>query len=193
MKRTLVYNITFLLVIMLCFPALSSADDAYKNHPGYVDFGNLEGFMDAEETVEVFIRGPLLKFVSKATQKEDPDLSKLLDNLVVIKVNVFSLEGKDENKVLTLMKDVSKKLTSKNWEAMVRVKEQDERVEIFTLFDKADEMQGLTLMVLDNGDHEAVFINIAGKIDPEQLGKLGDKLNIPELNDVKIDTNTEKK
>lgn len=189
MKKIIFYNIIIIFLLLMCFQGYAISDESYKNHPGYVDFGNLEGFMDAEETVEVFIRGPILKFVSKATQQEDPQLSKFLNDLVIIKVNVFSLEGKDENKVLSLIGDVAKKLKNKNWDPMVRVKEKDERVEIFTLSDKGNEMQGLTIMVLDNADNEAVFINIAGKIDPEQLGKLGDKFDIPELGDVPTDKN----
>lgn len=194
MKKILIYNIIFVLLICISLPNFARADDSYKKHPGYVEFGNLEGFMDAEETVEVFIRGPLLKFVSKATQGEDPELSRLLSDLVVIKVNVFSTDDKEKGQVLELIANIAKDLKKKNWETMVKVKEKGERVEIFTLFDNNDEMQGLTIMVMEDGvDQETVFINIAGKIDPEQLGKLGDKFDIPELDDVDVKKHQSKK
>ena len=38
-------------------------------------------------------------------------------------------------------------------------------------------------MVVNN--KEAVFVNIIGNIDPEQLGKLSGQFNIPKLSDIK--------
>ena len=184
-------KLTFLLIfatfIGCCFySALAQKNENYKKHPGYVDFGDFGDFKDEEETVEVFIKGPLLKFVSKATAHEDPALSQLLDNLLLIKVNVFSIEKNQTQKVKSIINKVSKKLNSKDWERMVRVKETDEQVDVYTHFDKNYELSGLVVMAVEEGD-EAVFVNIVGKIDPEQLGKLSSKFNIPKLDSVNIE------
>lgn len=178
-------KVTLLLVILfVCVVNLFAQD--YTKHPGYVDFGDLDGLKDSEETVEVFIKGPLLRFISKATKHEDPDLSKLLDNLLLIKVDVFEIERNQFNSVKKIMERVSKKLSDKKWERMVRVRERgEEYVEIYSLFGKNDEMTGLVVMALEEND-EAVFVNIVGRIDPSQLGKLSSKFNIPELDSVEM-------
>lgn len=182
-------KLAYLFVFILFFSSVFAQEgESYKKHPGYVDFGNLDDFKEAEETVEVFIRGPLLKFVSKATANEDPSLSKLLDDLLLIKVDVFSIEKTQTKDVKSIIKKVSKKLASKKWEKMVRVKEPNEHVEVFTLFDNDYQLNGLVVMAVEEGD-EAVFVNIVGKIDPEQLGKLSSKFNIPKLDSVKIKKN----
>jgi len=181
------FYIIFLNFFFICTLSnvLAQGNEDYKKHSGYVDFGNFDKFKNAEETVEVLIKGPLLKFVSKATVYEDPELSRLLDDLVVIKVNVFSIENKQTDEVKAIIDEVSKKLESKNWERMVRVKEPKEKVEIFTHFDKNNDLSGLAIMSVEEGD-EAAFVNIAGKINPEELGKLSRKFNIPQLDSVNI-------
>ena len=177
-----------LAVFIGCFSlfVLAQESEDYKKHAGYVDYGDLSSFKDAEKTVEIFIKGPLLKFVSKATVNEDPELSDLLDNLLLIKVDVFSVERKQSKKVQSVINKISKKLASKKWERMVRVKDRKEQVEVFTLFDNKYILSGLVVMAIDNHDDEAVFINIVGKIDPEKLGKLSSKFNIPKLDSIEI-------
>ena len=179
-----------IIILIICLSLISSTlfaqnNDDYKKHPGYIDFGNLDDFKDAEETVEVFIKGPILKFVARATANEDPGLSQLIKDLVLIKVNVFSIERNQMNDVKSIIKKVSKKLDPKKWEIMVRVKERNEYVEIYTQFAKNDELTGLVIMAVE--DDEAVFVNIVGKIDPDQLGKLSNKFNIPNLDSVEYE------
>ena len=80
----------------------------------------------------MFIRGPLLKFVAKATAHEDPDLSQLLNDLLLIKVDVFEIDREERDKVKSIMEKASKKLDSKKWERMVRVKKRREHAEKMT-------------------------------------------------------------
>ena len=108
MKKTI-------LIILLFIPTLNAQEtDDYKNHPGYIDSGSFEKFQGAD-TVEVFIKGPLLKFVSKAAEYEDPELASLLNNLKLIKVNVFSMDKFDINEARTIMKSVSGKIDRNKW------------------------------------------------------------------------------
>ncbi|MBD3287582.1 DUF4252 domain-containing protein [candidate division KSB1 bacterium] len=181
-------TIVFMLFIF-CIPFVSAQD--YTKHPGYVDFGDLDELQDVEETVEVFIRGPLLRFVSKATRNEDPNLADLLDGLLLIRVHAFEVTPDNEKKVNNLIKDISNKLEGKKWERMVRVRKRDEKAEIFTQFGKNDELTGLVVLGYEDRD-EAVFVNIVGRIDPEQLGKLSGKFNIPSLDSVEIEYKNKK-
>jgi len=180
-------KLIFLLIIPVLFgyfTPYSSAQEYedFKGAPGYIDFDNLSFFKDKEKKVEVSIKPPLLKFVSKVTSKEDPELSELLQNLQLIKVDVFDIDQTELDEVKSIIQSTSKELESKNWENIVRVKEKNEQVEIFTNFTN-DQLSGFVIMVVNN--KEAVFVNIIGNIDPEQLGKLGGKFNIPKLSDIK--------
>jgi hypothetical protein len=189
MKKTI-------LIIVLSFllaPGLHAQqpDEEYKNHPGYVDFGSFEKFQNAEETVEVFIKGPLLKFAAKAAEAEDPDMASLLNNLKLVKVNVFSMDKFSIDEVRDIMKAVSKKIDRDKWELMVRTKEPGEYVEVYTRFGKNDSLTGLVVMAVQKND-EAVFVNIVGDIDPAKLGKLSDKFNIPKIDTFEIKEKSKK-
>lgn len=185
--------------IMLVFVAVSllgslafaqTPEEAYKQHPGYVDFGSFEQFQNAAKTVEVSIKGPLLKFVSKATAHENPELSDLLSKLLLIRVNVFSLEDNQFDTVNGIIQKTSDALASQQWERMVRVQQDGEHVEVYMQFGEADSLTGLAVMAIGDdedtpGDNpQAVFVNIVGTINPEQLGKLSAKFNIPQLNEL---------
>ncbi len=162
--------------------SLAQENEDTKEAPGYVDFENFDFFKDIEKKVEVSIKGSLLRFVSKAAEKEDPELSRLLENLKLIKVDVFPMDEISFDEVESVINRISKELESKNWERMVRVKEAKQRVEIYNQFID-DILSGLVVMAIS--DDEAVFVNIIGNIDPAQLGKLGDKFGIPKLGDMK--------
>lgn len=182
--------LTAIVLLAFCIPFIAAQD--YTKHPGYVDFGDFKELSDVEETVEVFIRGPLLRFVSKATRNEDPNLADLLDGLLLIRVHVFEVTPDNEKQVADVIKSISKKLEGKKWERMVRVRKQNEKAEIFTQFGKNDELTGLVVLGYEDRD-EAVFVNIVGRIDPEQLGKLSGKFNIPTLDSVEIEYKDKKK
>lgn len=187
-KSILIIVLSFLLTPLLY---AQQSDDDYKNHPGYVDFGSFEKFQNAEETVEVFIKGPLLKFAAKAAEIEDPEMGSLLNNLKLIKVNSFSMDNFSIDEVRNIMKTISKKIDRDKWELMVRSKEKGEYVEVYTRFGQNDSLNGLVVMAVEEkGD--AVFVNIVGDIDPDKLGKLSNKFNIPKMDSVKIEPKTKK-
>jgi len=179
------------LLILFTPPLYAQQTDEYINHPGYIDFGSFDKLQGAEETVEVFIKGPLLKFVAKAAEFEDPDMASLLNNLKLVKVNVFSLDKFSMEEARNIMKSVSDKIDRNKWELMVRAKEPGEYVEVYTQFGPKESMTGLVVMAVDEDDG-AVFVNIVGDIDPAKLGKLSDKFNIPKLNSLEIEAKAHK-
>jgi len=172
------YILIFLALFILPFSVLAQED--YSKYPGYVDLSDIEIFKESEATVEVFITKPLLSLVAAATSSsEDPSFSNLLKNLALIRVETFNVQEKETEKVKKIIQKVSKKLTKEKWSRIVRVKEKDERVEIFIKPDK-EKIAGLLIMSLDPKS-EAAFVNIVGTIDMDQLGKLSRKFDIPQL------------
>jgi hypothetical protein len=180
MKKTMILLVAFSLIGSVVF---AQTTEAYKEHPGYVDFGSFEKFQNAAKTVDISIKGPLLNFVSKITAGEDPELSQLLQNLLLIQVNVFSVKEQQIGDVNAIIQNASKTLTSRRWERMVRVQDQGEHVEVYTQFGDTGALTGLVVMALGK-NQEAVFVNIVGTLDPEQLGKLSAKFNIPKLDEL---------
>ena len=67
------------------------------------------------------------------------------------------------------IKNISTKLSDQGWESVVTVNSADEQVRIFMkLNDEA--VDGITVMAVE--ENEAVFVNIIGDINPEELSKV---------------------
>ena len=175
-----------LIIIVISILSLSVlAQENYEKYPGYVDLSDINEFKDSEKSVEVFITKPLLSLVAAATSSEDdPSFSNLLKNLALIRVETFNVEARKAEKVKKIIQKVSEKLTKEKWSRIVRVKEKNERVEIFIKPD-GKKIAGLLIMALEP-DKEAVFVNIVGNIDMEQLGKLSSKFNIPMMDSLGV-------
>ena len=169
----------YILIITILLPGiLISQEKDYTKLPGYVELKNIERFKDSESTVEVFITKPLLSLVAAATSEEDPEFSRLLKNLALIKVDNFSIKKEETGGVQEIIKKISANLLKENWSRIVRVREEDERVEIF-IKNEGDQIAGLLIMSLEH--KQATFVNIVGNIDMESLGKLSRKFDIPKL------------
>jgi len=183
MKKTLYLFTCVLSLCLLVSVVKAGDDDEIKKHPGYVDFSSIDIPGDAEETVEISIKGPVLKFVANITRDEDRSLSRVLAQLLLIRVNTFSLDHSDTKNLHNNIKKVESKLEKDKWEKIVRVSKRDERVNIYVKMNKKDRIEGLVVMVIDDDD-EAVFINIVGEADWETLDKIGRKFDIDELEDL---------
>ena len=168
----------FLFIIIVPATGLSQEED-YSKYSGYVDLNKIDEFKDSEATVEIFITKTLLSLIASASKEEDPPLVKLLSNLVLIRVDQFTVKEKKAEEIKKLIIRISDKLTKDKWSKIVRVKEANERVEIFIKNEKK-QVAGLLIMSLNNNG-ETTFVNIVGNIDRESLGKLSRQFNIPKL------------
>ena len=121
----------------------------------------------------------MLGFISKLNMS-DPESSELISKLKAVRVQIYNMTD-NEQPALDLIAKVSNDIKTKNWLPIVSVNEKDEKVRIFTKITD-DIMDGLMVMVINNGDaseeSEAVFINIVGEIDPAQINKVTESLNI---------------
>ena len=163
------------LTALLAFPVMAQ-EDALKDYPGYVDFGEL-GDIFGEPTVQIAVGSSLLGLVGALSAQEDPEAADLFKRLNGVRVNVF------ENTEITqegieFVKDASSKLSSMGWESVVTVNSADEQVRIFMKINE-DMVEGITVMVVEAT--EAVFVNVIGNLNPAELEKVMDNF------DVKID------
>jgi len=153
------------------------ADDITQER-GYVNFANLDSVY-GEPKVMVNLNKTMLGFISKINMS-DPEASELISKLKAVRVQIYNMTGNDQP-ALDLIAEVSKDIKTKNWLPIVSVNEEGEKVRIFTKITD-DIMDGLMVMVINNKDQsegrEAVFINIVGEIDPAQINKVTESLNI---------------
>jgi len=179
-----VIKIFFVLIIAFSLSSFAQDKKDYSNEPGYVDFGNLASYMKSDKVTEVNIESYLLKMVSNLTEKNDPELSQMLKGLKLIKVYSFDANTKDSKQLMSKIDQIDNSLTNKNWDRIVKVKGPEENTNVYikTTPDQKT-IVGLVVMSLEKNG-ESAFVNIVGNIDMDALARLGDKFDIPSLENI---------
>jgi len=162
MKRLLIA-----LLIAVSVPVMAQTDEL-KKLPGYVDFGSLASVY-GEPKVEINIGPSMLGFVGALSKHDDPETAELLKGLKGVRVLVYKV-GDDPSAANTRIDDIAAKLKTSDWEQIVKVNDDGERAKIFVKMG-ATTMDGLIVLATDDDD-EAVFVNILGRIDPENISKV---------------------
>lgn len=176
------------IVMLVCFgvavfsaPPLA-AQPLIEDQPGYVAFDVLSELVDVEPHIEILLKGSLLRLAAEASRAEDEELAELLLGLKAIRVEGYRLgysRRELAEKLRSAARSISKDLRNRGWYRVARVREEENEVYLYVK-ENGDEIDGLTAMVI-NEDGEAVFVNIVGQIDPSQIGRIGRKFDIDEL------------
>ncbi len=173
-------------VVVLAVAGTAQAQDDLKNDPGYVDLDAIENWFDREPSIIVNVKGALLDLVAEASRYEDPDLADLLRKLKSVQVRGYNMRWADFDEVQERTQALAKRLDAQGWDTVVRVREDDEDVNIHVRVDDGA-IAGMLVMVLSPDDDETIFVNIVGEIDPEQIGRLGRKFDIEPLDGMTVD------
>jgi hypothetical protein len=154
------------------------AASATAQAQGDFSFGQIPG-LDVEPTVEIDLNPTMLGMLGAAAQGVDPQAVSALAGITSVRVYVYEGISAEIQDVLAFVERTSATLESAGWHPAVRVREQGEQVRVYMkpsapgADGPAGTLDGITVMVTDSGvGDEAVFVNIAGKIQPEQLGKV---------------------
>lgn len=174
MRLFLFAGLGLLLLLGLATPTL--AQDRLEDDPGYLDMRQVEGWFEVSPRYEVNVKGALLKMVAEASRYEDPELANLLSKLKAIQVRGFALRWSQFDEVVAQVETMVQGLESRGWDTVVRVREEEEHVDMYLKMD-GDAIAGLAVFVVEPGDDETVFVNIVGEIDPADLGRLGRRFN----------------
>jgi hypothetical protein len=174
MERTTTLLATALL-------AVASTANAQQ---GYFSFDDIPG-VDAEPTVEVDLNPTLLGFVGEAARGADADAAQVLAGITNVRVRVYEGIGDDIAAMARFVEETSARLEREGWQRAVKVNEDGEQVRIYMkplapgANAAAGSIGGIVVMVTDEGaSDEAVFINVAGIIQPEQLGKIASRVGM---------------
>lgn len=171
----------FMIITFITFNVYAQED--YSNEPGYFDFGDLTVFEKGDGVTEVFLESNILNMVAAITEDEEPELSKMLSGLKLVKVNVFEVSDKNETAIKNRIEKLNEKLTARKWDRIVRSRGGDEIVNVYLKTSGKSAIDGLVVTTIENGA-EAVFVNIVGNIDLKKIGKLGAKFDIPSLDKI---------
>jgi hypothetical protein len=173
MKNTILKTLlTGALCALVSMPVLAQEDEL-KQLAGFIDFGDLSATY-GEPKISINIGGTLLQFVGLMSENSNPETSEIMSQLKGVRVFGYPIND-DPAVAREKFHEVKSTLKSKGWEPVVQVNEEDEQVLIYMKLD-GETMEGMTVMTVD--DEEVMFINIIGKLDPHQLGRVMDGLDV---------------
>jgi phosphoribosyl-dephospho-CoA transferase len=167
-----------IMAATFCLILAGSAFAGVEQHPGYVDFAKFGLGAGEEATVEINLRGPMLKLAALAAE-DDEDLGQMLSGLAGIFVRTYVLDDNAPDAFEKAISSISKHLDQTGWETIVKVRERDERAHIAVKMD-GENIVGMTVLAFDENDPEAevVFVNLVGLIDLTHIGRLGRHFDI---------------
>lgn len=155
----------------------------------YVDFGKLTAGPDST-FVEVNLQQGLIRFAAKIAATQEPEAAELLNNIQYVRVNVVGLDDSNRTTTLDRMQSVRAELEKKGWEPVVTARESKAQggddVAVFMKMKGDDTIEGIVVTVIEKTG-KAVFVNVVGNIRAEQIARLGDKMNIEPLRNLKFE------
>lgn len=163
---------------LLTAPVFGAASE--RPLPGYVDLGTFSPPADGGEFVEVNIPRNLLALAARIVGQEEPAVADLIRGLHSVRVNVVSLDDTNRTELTKRAEQLRERLTAENWQQIVHVRERAESVSVFTKVRDDGVIEGVTITVLEDKG-EAVFVNIVGDINPDQIATLAERLDIEPL------------
>lgn len=172
MRKTILFSI---LLLALAAPA-AWAQKGAALQPGAFPLEELGLFPRDKLSVEINLEGALLRMISEATKQSDPGFSSLIAGLRSIQVQAFPVEGVDGTQGKNGIGRAIRWLEDKGWKPTVKVREKGEETYIY-MQETDGKIMGLTVLSMDAT--EAVVINVVGRIDPAEIGRIGQRLNLP--------------
>jgi uncharacterized protein DUF4252 len=152
---------------------------------GYVDGSMFRELVDeTKDVVEVNLDGAILQALakSKSEDHDDGDAKDLFAKLKSIHAVIGTVKGSAAD-ALALVKKTDQKLFASGWQRVTRISDATSTVTVLT-HTAAGHIDGLVALIFDSDDKELVFANLAGEIDVTKLGEIGERLNVPGLDQV---------
>lgn len=173
--------------------ALTTFASAAEAQPGAIDIGQLMPSAKGE-FVEINLSSAMLKFAARIAARQEPEAAELIRNLKSIRVNVVGLDDSNRDSTIEQIEGVRRKLEAQGWTKMVTVREKNggDNVDVHVMQRGEESIDGLVVTVLDKKG-EAVFVNIVGNINADQIAQIADKFDIEPLRKVHLKIEGKKK
>lgn len=165
---------------------LTTISSAAESEAGFIDIGQLMPSAEGQ-FVEINLSSGMLKFASKLATHHDPEAAALIANLKQIRVNVVGLDDSNRAATTEKIEAVRRTLEAQGWTKMVTVRESEkgDNVDIHVKQRGDDAIDGLVVTVIDRKG-EAVFVNIVGNINADQIAKIADQFDIDPLKKIHV-------
>lgn len=164
-----------MLIRKLAIAGIAMGTGATAFAQDYFDFGQIPG-LPAQPAVQIEVNPMILGFLTETARATDPAAAELLENLEGVRVRVYKTI-EDIADVTDYIDDASEQLERANWQQVVTV---DEGGHVRVYMQATSEaITGVTAMIVS--DTEAVFVNIAGSITPQQLAMVANQLGAGEF------------
>jgi hypothetical protein len=172
-----------LVALLLLGTTVAVADTPVSRSSGYVDGAKFRALVDdAQDIVEVNLDGAILQALAKSGSDGDDDSKSLFAKLKSIHAVIGTVKGPSDA-ALELVQQTDRKLVADGWQRVTRISDATSRISVLT-HTVADHIDGLVALIYDTSDKELVFANLAGEIDITKLGAIGDRLDVPGLDQV---------
>ncbi len=166
-----------LLALAVVLPAQGQTE--MEEHPGYFPLEELDFLKSEALSLEINLAGGMLEFIAAALDDEDPEFSELVRGLLGIRMRIAETDDLDADAMRHGFGRAVEWLEDNGWETFVRLREDDEQLNVFLRTIDGD-MMGMTALILEP-DEQVVAINVVGRLDLSLLASLADSLDIPEL------------
>ena len=162
----LLFTLLFFAFLLIRIPlAVAQQDNPNKTErKGLILFDFPEPL---EAKVEVNLTAKLISLVTKS-MSDAPEVVELIQMLDGIYVRTYDRVIMYDKTVVNYFQQ---RLKEDKWEVLVKIKEENEVVEISLLFDE-DMVYGIFVIVIPETSGEVTFVNIVGEIAPERIAEL---------------------
>jgi hypothetical protein len=173
--------------------ALVTVTSASEIETGAIDIGQLMPAAKGQ-FVEINLSPAMLKFAARIAARQEPETAELIRNLKSIRVNVVGLDDSNRSATIEKIEGVRRKLETQGWTKMVTVREKNDgdNVDIHVMQRGEEAIDGLVVTVLDKKG-EAVFVNIVGNINADQIAQIAEKFDLEPLRKVHLKIEGRKK
>ncbi len=176
-----------LAVLLILAPSLVRAQpqgtQRLDTQPGYFPDEHLELLAPDDVAIEINLQGAMLRMIAAFAGAEDPEFAALVGALHGIRVRSGEIAPGDLEAVRKRLTSAQKWLRDHGWLAMVRVREDGEEIYVYSREQEGD-LVGLTVLVLE--ESEVTVVNLIGRIDPNQLARLVEGLDLGVLDDIDL-------
>ena len=165
--------------LILLIAGSSGLHAQIEEQPGYFPIDQFDILSSDSISLEINLGRALLGFVAAALEVEEPELAALIGGLDSIRVRVAEAGDLDLESVRSGLSAATGWLDSNHWSPMLRLREDDEEVYVYTQITDGV-MHGIAVLAVESHG-EAVLINIVGSLDARSIAGLAQALDIPQL------------
>ena len=186
---------TALALCVLAAPAtIAARAETPAPSSGFVDGSAFRELLDeTQDVIEVDLDGAILQAMAGSGQKrhdgdnrdrdrDDENAKNLFAKLKSIHAVIGTVKGPAAD-ALALVKKTDQRLVASGWQRITRISDATSTVSVLT-HTVGGRIDGLVALMFDREDKEIVFANLAGEIDVTQLGAIGERLDLPGLDQV---------